>query len=152
MNTEREKFLTEAMGECWHSFEGSITGRECVKCGAEFWANEIETANKKHNFSTWEGFVKLITWIRQQEWYERFHVEMNESVESWRNYLINPDEFADTVYEYLKGRGKWRRQQRVACPVCFGSGFESSEVQARYGDNVECTHCQGKGFKEAINE
>jgi len=65
----------------------------------------------------------------------------------WRGYKM--------LIEYAmhhKQFKEWRRQQRGVCPVCFGSGFESSEAQARYGDNVECTHCQGKGFKEAINE
>jgi predicted amidophosphoribosyltransferase len=32
------------------------------------------------------------------------------------------------------------------CKVCFGSGFESSECQARYGDSVECSYCNGTGY------
>jgi len=112
---ERDKFLAEAMGECWHSFEGSITGRDCVKCGAEFWANEIETANKKHNFSTPDGFFKLWEWSQEQEWWTYIgfignYTEQNTSEEFLhKDCIINPDRLANAVYDYLKGCECWLR-------------------------------------------
>jgi len=103
MYTERNKVLAEAMGECWHSFEGSITGRECIKCGAEFWANEIETANKKHNFSTPDGFFKLWEWSQKQEWWVHWGTKNGDyGIPLIQELFINPDRFANAVYVYLK--------------------------------------------------
>lgn len=76
MNTERDKHLTEAMGECWYQSN--------------------QTYNT--NFSTWEGFGKLWEWSQKQEWWEDY-------INNFENHSlinVNPDRFADTVYTYLK--------------------------------------------------
>jgi hypothetical protein len=104
MNIERDKFLTEAMGECWHEWvETNDEWGElyCSKCNTMM-SDCLKFVDTFHKYSEWDGFGKLITWVRQQEWYERFHVETNGSIESWRNYLIDPDELACAVYVYLK--------------------------------------------------
>ena len=103
MNIERDKLLTELMGECWHTFKHS---RFCDKCNAEFWMQETEAANDKYNFSTPDGFVKLWNWAKSQEWWDNFwsitfddYLEATDVIE-----MINPNLFANALYEYLKGK------------------------------------------------
>ena len=79
-NKERDKFLTESMGECWHEFS--------------------------NNFSTWEGFGKLWEWAVKQEWFSDFlkHAEkiMKMPITGWIEYFVQPDRFADALYKFLK--------------------------------------------------
>lgn len=102
MNSERDKFLTEKMGECWH--EGYFDSDENI------WVGECEQ-NWNNNFSKWEGFGKLINWCRKQEFW-------SEDVLLWKIYvdeedqncggffiderLVDPNIFADFIYNLLK--------------------------------------------------
>lgn len=119
MNTERNKFLTEAMGECWHEWYvsrefldefGHGTTQNCSKC----WKRKsIRTENVK--FSTWEGFGKLWEWSQKQEWWKEFC--FSPKGDGYHCYqvpkgldkfaigcaYIHPDRFADAVYHFLKG-------------------------------------------------
>lgn len=107
MNEDRDKFLTEQMGEFWHE---RLTGYDC-SCGGKIYWNQCNNIG----FSTWEGFGKLWEWAQKQEWFENFRVfnhyhddednylESRHDVAEW---LIDPDRFADTVYKYLKEVGK----------------------------------------------
>ena len=96
MNTERDKFLTEAMEECWHEFivdNSSIEWDErttfdeadaiCSKCNehCKTWREDrtgYAILGDKHlvwqfpsyvynNFSTPDGFFKLWDWVSNQE-------------------------------------------------------------------------------------
>jgi hypothetical protein len=57
------------------------------------------------DFSTWDGFGKLWEWaIRQLQWFGHF-VEQSGSLGACLHVsLIDPDHFANAIYEYLKGR------------------------------------------------
>ena len=67
---------------------------------------------EQFDFSTWEGFGKLWEWAKKQEWWLKFGeglsnkqlcseisrgLQIDESI-------INPDRFADALYDFLKGR------------------------------------------------
>jgi len=96
MNTERDKFLTEAMGQKYHR------GREL------------------HDYSTWPAFGVLWEWAQQQEWFDLFqcclyyheylkhcHRPGDERLDNDKvlhNELIHPDRFADAVCAFLKDR------------------------------------------------
>ena len=91
MNIERDKFLTEAMGECWHEDVNAFG--ICGKCQAH---NYIT-----YNFSTWEGFGKLWEFVKTQKWwYEKMQ---DKDFVAFVPHLVNPDKFANKVYEYIKG-------------------------------------------------
>ena len=118
----RDKFLTEAMGECWHEFppHGAIKVINetdfiiyCLK-GCEVVASQAKPYNHP-DFSTWEGFGRLWTFAQKQEWWLAFQVFANNLCGyemtltfakqigcSMPNELINPERFADAVYKYLK--------------------------------------------------
>ena len=118
MNIERDKFLTEAMGECFHDWETSDAMPDgwifkCKKC-SEKWRtidyNEMFPTFPYEgvNFSIWENFGKLWEWSQKQEWWGYF-IHKNYckngkqlTVDTMLSNLINPDKFADAVYEYLK--------------------------------------------------
>lgn len=103
MNKERDKFLTESMGECWHEWKrscGCCPGY-CKKCSAD------ESLVENNDFSEWEDFGKLFLWAKQQDWWDTLFWQ-RDSKEILHTYdvenLIHPDHFADAVYAFLKGR------------------------------------------------
>ena len=126
MNTERDKFLTEAMGGCWHDFvkdEGTESWDEqtandtcsfrCTKCEmyeADVQFDEYPKDNPRgwmfydyNNFSTWEGFGKLWVWASSQVGLLRMITNKLDKNDSYRwTHWVHPDRFADTVYAYLK--------------------------------------------------
>lgn len=105
INNERDKFLTEVMGECWHEplpydFDTYKGYDECKICHQRIKYN--------NNFSTWEGFGKLWEWAQKQEWFPELirqtcYYEMcrNEFSKGHKS-IVNPDYFANAVYAYLK--------------------------------------------------
>lgn len=115
MNTERDKFLTEQMGECWHEWEQVYNegGSKCKTCG-KYWPLPPDEETRKViqgcNFSTREGFGKMWEWAKGHEWWATFTgplygPKVNNSALPIFNdvdYAINPDRFADAVYEFLK--------------------------------------------------
>lgn len=95
-NIERDKFLTEAMGECWHQWctKSSFSGF-CDKC-------QTQIVDKTQNdFSTWEGFGKLWEWAQKQDgWRDFIAYEFG-----WGDFsIIDPDKFANAVYKFLKNK------------------------------------------------
>jgi len=114
MSEERDRFLTEAKGECWHehkkpenSFEGwsqVILQPPCYKCKESYenWDNP--------DFSTWEGFGKLWTWaIEQEDWFDEFLIKSQWfKLDGHKNFVlihthfINPDKFANALYKFLQ--------------------------------------------------
>ena len=111
-NKDRDKFLTEAMGECWHDKLGRpiIPNQDwisCSKCHTKY-----PTYN---NFSTWEGFGKLWTWSLTQVWWQSFCKQLT-ALDGGRGatvflsgcYIldieIHPDKFANALYAFLKER------------------------------------------------
>jgi hypothetical protein len=111
MNTERDKFLTETMGECWHEWtptlllQDYVTAKDtCKKCGAE--SNWYKRSSKQPphmciDFSTPDGFFKLWEWAQEQEWFNQI-VDENTELYCELKSFINPDIFADAVYAFLK--------------------------------------------------
>ena len=109
MNTERDRFLTEAMGGVWlpTTNMGMVKGPTCKE----------STTTK---FSTWAGFGKLWEWAQEQEWFDLFqcclyyheylkhcHKPGDEKLDNDKvlhNELIHPDRFAAAVYEFLRER------------------------------------------------
>lgn len=144
MNTERDKFLTEAMGIklssnnyrveiTWPFPNGSIAFRGSKEKCHEYadrhkekgYAGDIlaivpVNQRKAIDFSTWEGFGKLWEWTQEQDWFDLFQCEIYyhdyrkhnyhkgdeklDNDEVLRNVLVNPTNFANAVYEFLKER------------------------------------------------
>ena len=102
---ELNKFLTEAMGECWHTHPpviGEIWGIKCDKCGI------IVSPNLNNNFLTWEGFGKLWKWGNKQEWIGEFIYWYNSNmvIDEERLHiilsdLVDPEFFAKAVVVFL---------------------------------------------------
>lgn len=103
MNKERDKFLTEATGEQFHDFV-SVNGSSFLRCTTcSEWSYRV--SNPK--FSTWEGFGKLWEWSQEQEWIFQLYLflELNKDCAAWTQY-IDPDSFANVIYEFLKEQQK----------------------------------------------
>lgn len=111
MNTERDRFLTEAMGQCWHDwserFDGHTSYLNCLKCHA-YNSNTIERFRPSMDFSTWSGFGILWEWGINQNWFgtfSKFHtIGSDKDNTAILQIYINPDKFADAVYNFLKER------------------------------------------------
>lgn len=106
-NEERDKFLTEAIGECWHHEGETVADAKhyvdfyiCSKCH-KTWKYRVD-------FSTWKGLGKLWPWAQKQEWWKTFiyegytHPSKNVGSEVQMTIFIDPDRFANAVYEFLK--------------------------------------------------
>ena len=103
----RDQFLTEMIGECWHDISIDRTRSFQV----QFYKN--------NNFFTPEGFFKLWNFCKEQEWWVKFHDfnggriiqyenELIPDIEIYINpYLINPNTFANAVAKF---RG-WKKEQ-----------------------------------------
>jgi hypothetical protein len=117
---ERDKFLTEAMGLCWHEeleeYRLHDEIRMRCKCG--------ETALKGYccirssgfqqdcGFSTPDGFFKLWDWAQEQDWWTvgspfwgGYTAYKSQGRFMIGDAFINPNHFADAVFKYLKERG-----------------------------------------------
>lgn len=147
-NIERDKFLTEAMGECWHEFHHNIFIRKkiyvdylgsmnierhyfCIHCGKLIWEDEMsclmdtdvnylpdsnQVNIEKYDFSTPDGFFKLLNWLKENDYYLNFlnwnttiddipYCSVGKSFKSgdFLNMdLIEPNVFANVVYQFLK--------------------------------------------------
>lgn len=121
MNTERDKFLTEAMGECWHDLIwDEWRGRyiQCSLCDLDVEDTYDDYSCHYHDkyntdFSSWKGFGKLWEWAQQQDWWFDtvrwdFYVD-EDGITNGANFiqesLVNPNAFANAVYDYLKAQG-----------------------------------------------
>jgi hypothetical protein len=119
----REQYLTEAMGECWHDLvfqDTKETGFRgdyhiCKYCGKELYYDpghpDFSTwQGFGTDFSTWQGFGKLWEWAIKQKWMIPFLMNRWGFRNPWQIYintnLVNPNNFADALYEFLKGRNE----------------------------------------------
>jgi hypothetical protein len=103
MNTERDKFLTEYFGECWHEWKERASGlfieEDCAKCNEH---KDFKTVHE-HNFSTPDGFFWLWNKCQEQEWWSAF--KKSQAIGGSYTFdedLVHPDRFADTLYQFLK--------------------------------------------------
>lgn len=96
MNKEMNKFLTEAVGECCPKFYDTYGYHNCI------------------DFLTWEGFGKLWTWAKGQEWWDGFikaqifgkRVEYGGHDKGKWNIFptadVDPERFAKAVADFLQ--------------------------------------------------
>lgn len=96
MTTERNKFLAEAIGGFWHKSVYTGAGNKCT-CG-KWWS---ECMKLHPDFSTWEGFGKLYEWVELQEWHYDFLSSLESEQHTFNHKWLNPNKFANAVYEYL---------------------------------------------------
>ena len=94
-NYERDIFLASVLG--WtqisnDSLIGIVPGE----------SKYLQNYQHIPDFSTWEGFGKLFEWSQTQSWVEEFEVSLSGHIGLVLSSKINPREFADAVYNYLK--------------------------------------------------
>ena len=104
MNEERDRFLTEAMGWCWHDYDPdtyvntySLEAHVCNKCKGFILGN--------NDFSQEEDFSKLLDWARKQEDLREFLGPFNE--QNFTDVEKGPSSreyFANQLYLLLRGR------------------------------------------------
>jgi len=113
MKEERDRFLTEAQGECWHEWNDKRICK-CLKCKA-LWGEVASEMAGIHcyesltpEFSEWDGFGVLWGWAKKQEWwgdeFQKCSSDMENPITYIYENLINPDYFADAVYKFLRER------------------------------------------------
>lgn len=123
VHTERDKRLTEAMGECIHPkiiLKKSVNASRrdwdryvCSKCFKEIDAedtpfddNDKPYFDLENDFSTGNGFIKLWEFCQKQEWWYDFLNKDQCFGFAISVSLIHPDRFSDAVYSYLKEKEK----------------------------------------------
>ncbi len=120
---QRDKFLTEALGECWHEPKPDfkrVNGRDIqkdCKCGASSGWERMGGHGRPNpvfrfrqtDFSTWVGFGKLWGWSQEQSWFREFlgwfaGVDHKQGLCLTKVQVVslcNPDQFANAVHQYL---------------------------------------------------
>jgi len=100
MNEERDKFLTEAMGACWHRYNEekplmtySLLAYLCEKCGAFILGN--------NDFSNDEDFPKLRAWAASQPSLSRLVEAHAGGSEKGPVDVAAREAFADALYALL---------------------------------------------------
>jgi len=113
MNIERDKFLTEYFGECWHDHQyrynvGTDKMFCCIHC------NDLRqipyyrgNPKQERDFSTLKDFGWLWEKCQQQVWWDVW-IDSTVSTcftraEALEKY-VHPDRFADAVYKFLEER------------------------------------------------
>ena len=108
VNEERDRFLTHAMGGCWHEDGGrepvtmfALKGHICSKCGLFY--------TTRNDFSTLEDFLQLYEWARDDPRLADFVAEFRT------RDLVNEKRgpgarkrFADGLYRMLTESGRKR--------------------------------------------
>lgn len=102
MNAERDRFLTEAMGMCWHDFDPdnhintySLEAYICTKCKGFILGN--------NDFSGEEDFSRLLSWVKGQKQFQEFLAHFKElDFKDPGKGLSSRDRFADELYLSLK--------------------------------------------------
>jgi hypothetical protein len=101
MNEERDKFLTETMGACWHRFDVekptmtySLLAYVCEKCGLFILGN--------NDFSNDEDFPKLWAWARDRSFLDSLVKAYAGSDGKGPSESAMRDAFADEVYAVLR--------------------------------------------------
>ncbi len=103
MNEERERFLTEAMGMCWHDFDPdnhintySLEAYVCRKCKGFILGN--------NDFTVEEDFSRLMDWVKGQKQLQEFLGRFNEAdFKDAGKGQASRNRFADELYILLKG-------------------------------------------------
>lgn len=100
MKEERDRFLTEAMGECWHQYDPekplmtySLIAYVCEKCKNFILGN--------YDYSTAEDFTRLWKWAGEQDYLADTVAELSKGLNEGS---VSKDGAADALYEFLKRR------------------------------------------------
>lgn len=115
MNEERDKYLWEKMGKCWHEWFGEYQSWTCAKCRKNFLCEEKDLNFHNPNFSTWTMFGMVWEWARKQEWWIQFvHEDLYDYDSPKGNCccgqkdfdfnLIHPERFGNALYQFLKSK------------------------------------------------
>ena len=102
MNEERDRFLTEAMGMCWHDFDPddhintySLEAYICKKCKGFILGN--------NDFSVEEDFSRLLDWVNGQKRFQKLLARFSEpDFKDAGKGQSARDKFADELYLFLK--------------------------------------------------
>lgn len=102
MNEERDRFLTEVMGVCWHDFDPdahintySLEAYVCKKCKGFILGN--------NDFSVEEDFSRLLDWVKGQGRFQELLAGFDElDLKDTGKGQAARDRFADELYRQLR--------------------------------------------------
>ena len=108
---EKDKFICEKLGICWHEWKSDHASFTCIKCG--YRCNSSETPPKNPDFTSEAGRVQLLKLIKPNKRYyhfcERYLIfscwEHRKKIYAIPEPLMTDDtgEFRDAVFEWLGG-------------------------------------------------
>lgn len=105
MDKERDKFLTEHLGECWHVSSGMVW--ICGNCKTDIgWRennrNSVDVESLNPDFSTWEGFGKLLKLAKDKGGLDTVLATMASPDVILGDIDLIPDICATELYKFLK--------------------------------------------------
>ena len=106
---ERNKFLTEAVGECWHDQALKLANAtKCSKCKKSWFLGD---ENINNDFFTWPGFGKLRefydAWTDEKRELFWRYTDYNIPEEAWLcDHIWHKDHTANLMYGFLKSQSQ----------------------------------------------
>lgn len=110
---ERDKRPTEAMGLCSHDYKAyGQHSHQCSKC-LQVISDRPESADLNPDFSTWEGFGKLVEYLTSKDLWHDFivfciQVKRIYAIFHFVEIIKKPSSFADAADQFLREREKER--------------------------------------------
>ena len=113
---DKDKFIVEALGHCWHEWvenKGHQSCNEPIMCD-KCW-NYPGEGPPNPDLTTWEGFGWL--WdemVKREDWDKFKESTVAEGYSGYdncgllRETYINPTRFRDAVYDFLQEQGDER--------------------------------------------
>lgn len=117
MTDDDRKFLTEAMGECWHEpnrpcavgsmlITGGTIKQHCTVCG-KMMSNSFQLYLENRTFTTWTDFGAVWEWAQKQEWFDELFCSVCMNPKCYCEVHVpaahvDPLRFPQLVVEFLK--------------------------------------------------
>jgi hypothetical protein len=100
---ERDKYLTLAMGHCFHERDDGLCAFRCRHCHA---GNLSDGVPSNVRFDAWTGFGVLWPWAQKQDWFFdfKFWYSNKNTQYAMIHALVDPNALADGIWDYLIGK------------------------------------------------
>jgi len=96
MTQEKDKFICEKLGICWHEWKSDHASFTCIKCG--YRCNSSETPPKNLDFTSEAGRVQLLKLLVDKD---EFWLEDDSFLDLEDFMLDDTGKFRDAVYKWL---------------------------------------------------
>jgi hypothetical protein len=101
MNDEKNRYLVEKMGWCWHEFKNGQAWQDmvCLKCG-KHWSTVLSSTGVNTHIDcwSWHGYGILFAWAKKQWWW----ADGPRDIIYFHQDHVDPSWFAEILTDYFR--------------------------------------------------